>query len=556
LFNASGPWGAALLLFVALGAPIQVAVGGLVGLRRPVPAAAALLVPLLVLILGLAGMAAGMDAGVAAIHEASDPAWVSWFALDDRARATAPLVLGGGAAAALALPVAIGAAWAALRAGKGLPASSRTRAADLALRWGLPLLVLVVAGLTAAGEAFAASIDVGGRPLYLPAVGTLPFALCAAFALRPAAHRRLGGVAAGFGALVIASAGLGLAAWGLTTFGSTAALGDFAAPFAAVGEVAARTRDTWWVRDVAAGCAVAFVVGALPALLARSWRTLDARSGLDALGAGALALLAVLVGGFGGARAAVLTRLAGAQPAAVLQAAALQSAAPPGRPALDVPALAPLPARVLVGDDHPRWLVLRDRGGVETLPLAGALDILGPALLRDDGLMLPPALTLEDFYLALFGTSAGAISIVGCSPVPPALLADIRRDPLLATGRCAAFPLHLQVTTALEDPRVLIALKDHLVDDGGEIVAADAVPDVVDRDVILRGQLDATVADLVAVLHTLAPARRVYLGFGVTLDGDDLPIGVDPGLRIRAEAPGVQPLQEVPESAIPTPAAP
>jgi hypothetical protein len=50
--------------------------------------------------------------------------------------------------------------------------------------------------------------------------------------------------------------------------------------------------------------------------------------------------------------------------------------------------------------------------------------------------------------------------------------------------------------------------------------------------VIVRGQVDATVADLVAMLHLLAPAGRVYLGHGVTLDGDDLPIGVDPGLRI------------------------
>ena len=42
-----------------------------------------------------------------------------------------------------------------------------------------------------------------------------------------------------------------------------------------------------------------------------------------------------------------------------------------------------------------------------------------------------------------------------------------------------------------------------------------------------------TMADFAAVLRAVRSAGRVYLGWGVDLDGDDLPIGVNPGLRVR-----------------------
>jgi hypothetical protein len=526
LFNASGPWGAALLLLFTLGVPIQLAGGGLVGLGRRVPAAAALLFPLALLALGLGGVAAGMDSGLAAIKEASDPAWVPWFALDDRARAFAPAVIGGGGAALLALPPALGAAFVRVRAGTGTPLPGVSRLRAFLRVWLLPLFGLAVAAVAATGEGVAALLNPGAHVLLVPAVGSFVFACLTTVAIAPSRRVRLSGVATGFGALAVGSVGLAVAALGYAAFGTSAALGDFSAPYAAVGDVAARTREAWIVGQVATIAALGFVLPALPALIVRDFRAIDGISGLDAMGAGALALLVGLVGGLSVARGTVFTRLAGAQAAAVLTEASTY----------DVPAIEPLPTRVLVGEaDHPRWLVLRDRGGVDTLPVAGSLDIVGPALLRNDGIHLPLTLSLEDFYLGLFGTDAGSISIVGCAAPSPALLAEVHRDPLLATGRCSAFPLHLVVTEALEDPRVLITLKDHLLDDGGDVIDVGALADVAGRDVILRGQADATMADLVGVLHRLASARRVYLGYGVTLDGDDLPIGVNPGLRIRAQ---------------------
>jgi hypothetical protein len=92
------------------------------------------------------------------------------------------------------------------------------------------------------------------------------------------------------------------------------------------------------------------------------------------------------------------------------------------------------------------------------------------------------------------------------------------------------------VTEALNDQRTLIVLKDRLVDDGGDVVSVDAIGDVTGRDVLLRGQVDATFADLDAALFAVSGARHVYLAWGVGLDGDDVPVGVDPGIRIRARA--------------------
>ncbi len=512
----------ALLLLLALGLPLQVAVGGLVALGRPIPAAAALLAPLLALTLGYAGTIAGMDNAIAALTQSADPAWVPWFALDDRARALLPAALGGAGAALLALPPGVGAAWVNVRAGAASVTSGR--------RWILPGLGLAAAGLVAVAEGVASFR--GGGPwgtgaLAIPALGIVPFAVAAALAMVRSRRTGLHATVVGYGALGIASLGFATSAAALAGWSPASALGDFSAPFAAVDELAERTREGWFVSRVAAFAAVGSVVAFLPALLVRDWRRVDARAGTDVLVCGALALLGVLTGVWASARERVLSHYAGAHGTAVLDAVA----------GYDVPRRLPLPARVLIGPvEAPRWLMQRERGGLEVLPFAEGLDTIGPALLRNDGLMLPPSLPLEDLYLALFGSEAGRIALVGCAAATPALRADIRRDPLLATGRCGAFPLDLRVTTALDAPRVLIVLADRLVDDGGDIVPAAALTDIEGRDVVVRGQVDATVGDLVAVLHALATAERVYLGWGVTLEGGNLPVGIDPGLRIRKAA--------------------
>ncbi|MFN7143447.1 MAG: hypothetical protein ACK4YP_06715, partial [Myxococcota bacterium] len=50
---AAGPWGFALLVLFALGLPLQVGLGGLLGLGRRVPTVLVLAVPLLLLLTGL-----------------------------------------------------------------------------------------------------------------------------------------------------------------------------------------------------------------------------------------------------------------------------------------------------------------------------------------------------------------------------------------------------------------------------------------------------------------------------------------------------------------------
>ena len=506
----AGPWGAALLLLFALGLPLQIAVGGLVGLGRRIPALATLALPLLLLLAGLGATVAGLEDAMAALWNPADPPWAPWFALDDRARAAVPAGLAGLGAAVLTLPVALGAAYAGARAS--------TRRLRLVFGLGLPGAL----GVGLAGLGAALLLD-GGLPLVLPSLGGPIFVLAAFLAAAPPDARRFTAVTSGCGAAVIGVVGLALAAACAAAADTASALGDYAAPFAALDGVVASTRAAWRLAGTSAFLAVAFSGLVVPAAAWRPLRRVDPAHGLDAFASVSLGLMVLLVAGWGVARARVLSHLAGAHAADVLKHA----------PGYAVPAREPLPTRVLVGESAtPRWIMMRDRGGVDRLPIAGGLEIVGPALLLNDGLMLSPTLPLEDFYLGLFESGAGRVAIVGCERVSPDLAADILWDPLLAVGRCASFPLTLRVTTRLSDPRVLIVLKDGFVDDGGDVKPLGEVGDITGRDVIVRGQVDATVADLVAMLHLLAPAGRVYLGHGVTLDGDDLPIGVDPGLRI------------------------
>jgi hypothetical protein len=92
------------------------------------------------------------------------------------------------------------------------------------------------------------------------------------------------------------------------------------------------------------------------------------------------------------------------------------------------------------------------------------------------------------------------------------------------------------VTRDLDEPLRVIVLKDGLVDDDGDLYAMRDVAqhhDLNGRDVVLRAQLDATVTDFANALEALSGASRIYLGWGVSIDGTDLPIGVNPGLRVH-----------------------
>jgi hypothetical protein len=328
-----------------------------------------------------------------------------------------------------------------------------------------------------------------------------------------------------FGALILGIGAAIVGVAGLLATGVSERLVGFDDPFGAVDDVLARTRDVWrLVPLLLPGAGLAAALG-LPGLLRRRWGGPDLQEGADVL---AVFVCILAVGGTGVwslSRREILTRLAGDHAARVLAASW----------GYDVPHVQPVPPRVLVADPKaPRWLILRDRGGVDVAPFLDGLDSVGASIRLKDGLMLPPSLTMLDTYLAISDSQAGAISLVGCATVPPDVLADIHEDRLLATGRCGAVPLLLRVTGALEDPRVLIALKDGEVDDGGDIVKIAEIRDIADRDVIVRAQGDALVSDLVATITAVRTAHRIYLGWGVDVDGEDIPVGVNPGLRIRA----------------------
>jgi hypothetical protein len=202
-------------------------------------------------------------------------------------------------------------------------------------------------------------------------------------------------------------------------------------------------------------------------------------------------------------------------------------------PRFDVPRVDVLPPRVLaVGDKGSRWIELRDGGGVSRLDAVGSFDQIGHALRRGDGLLLPPETTAEDLYLLLAEAPAGQVALVGCEAVSPEHRAAITRDPLLAVGRCGSFPFKLYVSSPMPDPRELILLKDRMVQDAFDVIPIAELKDVAGRDIVLRMQVDATVADLVVMLGALRSAAGVWIGWGVTLDGDDIAVGVEPGLRV------------------------
>ncbi len=267
---------------------------------------------------------------------------------------------------------------------------------------------------------------------------------------------------------------------------------------------------------------------------------------------GAVLLGALVAVGWAFVTRGAVGRLAGAHAAWVLAAA----------PGIDVPRVEVLPPRVLVpGDPLSRWIELRDGGGVGRFDAVGSLDEVGASLRRGDGVVLPPTALAEDLYLLLADARSGAISLVGCGEVSAAHRAALTVEPLYTVGRCGAFPLRLRVSEAMPEPRELIVLRDRSVQDGYDVIDIAELRDVSGRDVVLRLQVDATVADLVATLQVVEGARAVYLGWGVTLEGDDLAVGVEPGLRVAERSPGgddtveVTPGPDVPPAPADTPAA-
>lgn len=190
-----------------------------------------------------------------------------------------------------------------------------------------------------------------------------------------------------------------------------------------------------------------------------------------------------------------------------------------------LPAPNDLPGRILVASaTRPRWLS-RSPEGLQSEPITGELLDIGSSFQRGDGLILPLTLSLEDSYLILSGATVGEIALVGCAPIHTHLLRYAARDPLLSSGWCGSRTLHLRL--GLSDPpqRSLILLKDAQVDDDGNVININTLPEDP-RPTLIRAQVDAKISDLHALLGKIKGTP--YLGYGVQLDGSDLPIGINP----------------------------
>ncbi len=277
----------------------------------------------------------------------------------------------------------------------------------------------------------------------------------------------------------------------------------------------------------AAAAAAAFAVCAVPALLYGGG--LRGLANLTLAGLTGAAALAPLVSAR--LHADALATHAGAQAVAVYEAA-LSLHTPGGNPREGDP----LPPRILVASpENSRWLNLRPRGGLETLPVVPGDGIdeatlffggAGRSVGHGDGILLPPDLSAVDFYLLLADSRATEVSVVTCGALPVGL-ARLASDPLLATGVCGPVRFHLRRPPGARKARSFIVLKDREVDAEGDIVAIDALVEVR-GPVLVRLQTDATMSDLFALLARLREAGPVLLGWGVDLDGGDIPVGVRP----------------------------
>ena len=523
--QALGDLGIVALAVAVLGLPIQVALGLALAAGRKVPVAIALLMPLLVLMLGLASIVRTYHALLAGLVEPSDPAWAPWYLLYDRAAAVSAAPLSGMLTFALCVPAMVGAAAAGLRAEKR----------------GVVGPLLAGGGGLAAGVGLVLAGALIGRPsLAMPGLLLALLALLSAGSLAAVRPRFLCVAGIGVGGFVTAAMGLAVAALGGLELELTDILSDLTAAWQLVDRVAQHER---LVRSVALALAVlplAAVAALLPGLgLVRS-RDAGARQGLDIatsgalLGGGLLAIAWCLV------KRSMLGRLGGAHAAWVLAAGN----------GYDVPRIDAIPARVLdVGAGESTWIEMADGGGARHHTDDRALNEVGRELGKGDGVMLPLNGTLEDLYLLLMEAPAGHVSLVGCAQVPSGADELLRSDPLLTVGRCGSFPLRLRVVGGLPDPRELILVPGPYAQDGLDVIELSELQDIAGRDVVLRAQADCTTRDLLAMLAALQPAASVYLGWGVTVEGDALAIGVEPGLRVVERLP-------VPAPAVPAAATP
>lgn len=530
---ALGDLGIVALAVAALGVPIQIALGLALAGGRRVPVAVALFMPLLVLSLGLASMIRGYSALQAGLVDPADPAWAPWYLLYDRAAAVSAAPVAGMLAFALCVPAMVGACAAGLRA------TQRGVAGPLIAATGglLGGIAVVVVG------------SMIGRPaLALPGLLLSLLALLTGGSLAAVRPRYLCVAGIGVAGFFTASMGLSVAALGGLELELTDTLTDLTAAWLLVDQVVAHevlVRNVGLILLVGPVTALAFQ---LPGLgLIRS-RDAGARQGLDITLSGGLIGGAMLALGWCLVKRSMVGRLAGAHAAWVLAAS----------PGYDVPRVDALPARVLlVGEPRSTWMEMADGGGARRRFDERSLAELGHDLGKGDGVILPRDAQLEDLYALLIDSPAGSISLVGCAPVPAASAELLRSEPLLTVGRCGGFPIRLRVVGGLPDPRELILVPGGFVQDGFDVIELAELQDVDGRDIILRAQVDATLPDLLSLLARLRSAAGVYLGWGVTAEGDALAIGVEPGLRVVERLPVPPPAEATPAAtATPDAAAP
>jgi hypothetical protein len=527
-----GDLGIVALALAALGLPVQLAIGLAVGGGRRVPVAVALFMPLLVLMLGLGSIVGDYSRLQLSLVDPADPTWVPWYLLYDRAAATAAAPMSGMLGFALCVPAMVGAA------ARGLRAEHRGVVGPLG----------AASGGLVSGVGLVLGGSLMGRPsLALPGLLLSLLALLTAGALAAVRPRHLSVAGIGVAGFIVATTGLGVAALGGLELELTDTLSDLNGAWQQVDAIAAHER---LVRNVGLALLVA-VLGAvatqLPGLGFIRSRDAGASQGLDIAASGALLGGALLSVTWCAVKRSMLGRLGGAHAAWVLAAG----------PGYDVPRIDALPPRVLVaGNETSTWIEMADGGGARRRTDSRALDEVGRELGKGDGVVLPRGATAEDLYLLLADAPAGHVSLVGCAPVPPGAAELLRTDPLLTVGRCGSFPLRLRVTGGLPDPRELILVPGPYVQDGLDVIDLAELRDTDGRDIVLRVQVDSTVPDLLAMLTKLRGAATVYLGWGVTVEGDALAIGVEPGLRVVERVPVPPVPAEVPGVAPSAPSAP
>ncbi|MSQ00779.1 MAG: hypothetical protein EXR71_02675 [Myxococcales bacterium] len=540
-WSALGEWGLAALGIAVLGLPVQTALGFALGVGRRVPVAAAIVMPVAVLGFGLFGVGSRYGELQRSLWELSDPAWAPWFLLYDRAEAAAPLPLVGALAVLLAMPALVGAAVAAMRHER---------------RGNVGPICAAGGGLVAGLGMLVGGVVVGRPALALPGLLVALLALLAAGSLAAVRPRYLSVAGVGVGAFVVAVLGLVVTTLGGLEIEVTELLSDLNLGWTQVDQLARHDAMARRVVLVLFLLPVLAFGSVLPGLGAIRARDAGPRRGLDVAASGAmlgglvLAIVWVLL------RRSLLGRLGGAHAAWVLAAG----------PGYDIPREDVLPPRVLVlGESVSQWVELTEGGGVKRTGTAGTWNEVGHGLAGGDGVIFPSTAGAEDLYLLLVDAPASNVSLVGCAPLAAAVGEQVLVEPLLAVGRCGAYPLKLRVAMAMPDPRELILVPGPHVQDGLDVIDLNELVDIAGRDVVLRLQVDCSWKDVLAGLEAVSSASAVYLGWGVTVDGDDLAIGVEPGLRVveRMPVPAAPPALDdpaagasgAPAAVVPEPAA-